>query len=205
MEGNLTFATRSIGLFWRENGSCSSRLKESQWVSEPLYDYFRRNRILDEGLRFLKRRSQCTMTATKPSKKCALVTQFFAASFLVSVVMVALSSLVAFPCNTTMSPEKPTIWLKTRDEIDVRRYATGADPGGGCRGCAPPPPDMTCGFLIQLVFCKKNYEVYWCWSRARDECTPSYKKSWIRPCARDTPVVEWKRPYSKKKRKCWIT
>ena len=34
------------------------------------------------------------------------------------------------------------------------------------------PPEMTCGFLIQLVFCKKNV-VYWCWSRARDECTPS--------------------------------
>ena len=146
MEGNLTFATRSIGLFWRENGSCSSRLKESQWVSEPLYGYFRRNRILDEGLRSLKRRSQCTMTATKPSKKCALVTHFFFASFLVSVVvMVALTSLVAFPRNTTISPEKPTIWLKTRDGIDVRRYA------------------------------------------------------------RDTPVVEWKRPYSKKKSKCWIT
>ena len=54
--------------------------------------------------------------------------------------MVALTSLVAFPRNTTISPEKPTIWLKTRDEIDVRRYA------------------------------------------------------------RDTPVVEWKRPYSKKKK-----
>ena len=27
----------------------------------------------------------------------------------------------------------------------------GADLGGGCRGCAPPP-EMTCGFLIQLVF-----------------------------------------------------
>ena len=32
----------------------------------------------------------------------------------------------------------------------------GADPGGGCRGCAPPPPEMTCGFLIQRVFCPKN-------------------------------------------------
>ena len=32
----------------------------------------------------------------------------------------------------------------------------GADLGGGCRGCAPPPPEMTCGFLIQLVFCKKK-------------------------------------------------
>ena len=35
--------------------------------------------------------------------------------------------------------------------------ASGADLGGGCRGCAPPPPpEMTCGFLIQLVFCKKK-------------------------------------------------
>ena len=33
----------------------------------------------------------------------------------------------------------------------------GADLEGGCRGCAPPPPpEMTCGFLIQLVFCKKK-------------------------------------------------
>ena len=24
--------------------------------------------------------------------------------------------------------------------------------------------------------------VYWCWGRGRDECTPSQKKSWIRPC-----------------------
>ena len=29
--------------------------------------------------------------------------------------------------------------------------------GGGCRGCAPPPPpEITLGFLIQLVFCKKK-------------------------------------------------
>ena len=33
---------------------------------------------------------------------------------------------------------------------------TGADLGGGCGGCAPPPPEMTCGFLIQLVFRKKS-------------------------------------------------
>ena len=38
---------------------------------------------------------------------------------------------------------------------------SGADLGGGCRGCAPPP-EITCGFLLQLVFCKKkNYVVYW--------------------------------------------
>ena len=50
----------------------------------------------------------------------------------------------------------------------LRYLVTGADLGGGCRGCAPlpPPPEMTCGFIIQLVFCKKiekkNYVVYWC-------------------------------------------
>ena len=53
---------------------------------------------------------------------------------------------------------------------------------------------MTCGFLIQLVFCKKNYVVYWCWSGARDECTPSQKRSWIRPCNIDCNINErdWK-------------
>ena len=35
------------------------------------------------------------------------------------------------------------------------RTEPGADLGGGCRGCSPPP-EMTCGFLIQLVFCKKT-------------------------------------------------
>ena len=47
----------------------------------------------------------------------------------------------------------------------VKVTINGADLGGGCRGCAPPPPEMTCGFLIQLVFCKKknkNSVVYWC-------------------------------------------
>ena len=34
----------------------------------------------------------------------------------------------------------------------------GAELEAGCRGCAPPPPtwpEMTCGLLKQLVFCKK--------------------------------------------------
>ena len=40
----------------------------------------------------------------------------------------------------------------------MHKNVTGADLGGGCRGCAPRPPllEMTCGFLIQLVFCKKK-------------------------------------------------
>ena len=35
-------------------------------------------------------------------------------------------------------------------------FYSEADLEGGGRGCAPPPPEMTCGFLIQLVFCKKK-------------------------------------------------
>ena len=39
-----------------------------------------------------------------------------------------------------------------------RPDGSGADLGGA----HPRPPEMTCGFLIQLVFCKKkNYVVYW--------------------------------------------
>ena len=38
----------------------------------------------------------------------------------------------------------------------VKLGEPGADLGGGCRGCAPPPPEMTFGFLIQLVFCEKK-------------------------------------------------
>ena len=49
-----------------------------------------------------------------------------------------------------------------RTHLQLAVEIPGADLGGGCRGCAPPP-EMTCGFLIQLVFCnKKNYVVYWC-------------------------------------------
>ena len=49
-----------------------------------------------------------------------------------------------------------------------------ADLGGGCRGNAPPPPEMTCGFLIQLVFCKKKPVVYWCW---QETSAPPPKKN----------------------------
>ena len=37
----------------------------------------------------------------------------------------------------------------------------GVDLGGGCRGCVPTLPEMTCGFLIQLVFCEKKKKTMW--------------------------------------------
>ena len=46
---------------------------------------------------------------------------------------------------------------KFREEGDLPLCTSGADLGGGCRGVrTPPPAEMTCGFLIQLVFCKKK-------------------------------------------------
>ena len=35
-------------------------------------------------------------------------------------------------------------------------YSSDLHVGIGCRGFAPPSPEMTCGFLIQLVFCQKK-------------------------------------------------
>ena len=48
-----------------------------------------------------------------------------------------------------------------RHQIDQQLCIPGADLGGGCKGCAPtpeapPPPEMTCDSLIQLVFCQQN-------------------------------------------------
>ena len=50
----------------------------------------------------------------------------------------------------------------------VERFKSGrCRDRGGSRGRVqgvhtPLPTEMTCGFLIQLVFCQKNYVVYWC-------------------------------------------
>ena len=65
--------------------------------------------------------------------------------------------------------------------VCVVKINAGADLGGGCRGCAPPWDDLRFSNITGTL--QKNYVVYWCWSRARDECTPSKKKSWICPCS----------------------
>ena len=52
----------------------------------------------------------------------------------------------------------------------------GRDLGGACRGCAPSLPpwdDLRFSTTTGILPKKKNYVVYWRWSRARDECTPS--------------------------------
>ena len=53
----------------------------------------------------------------------------------------------------------------------------GADLGGGCRGRAPPPPKITCGFLIQLVFCKKKTIWFIGVEVGQETCAPPPKKN----------------------------
>ena len=70
------------------------------------------------------------------------------------------------------------VQIKPKPRPDWSLLGVKSNSRGGSRGrvqgVRTPPPEMTCGFLIQLVFYqKKNYMVYWCWSRARNECTPS--------------------------------
>ena len=40
--------------------------------------------------------------------------------------------------------------------LNKEPFTTRSDLGRGCRGFPPPSPEMTCRFLIQLVFCKKK-------------------------------------------------
>ena len=67
------------------------------------------------------------------------------------------------------------LYQQINGEIAREAALTGADLGGGCRGCAPPLPrdDLRFSNTTGILPPQKNYVVYWCWSRARDECTPS--------------------------------
>ena len=62
--------------------------------------------------------------------------------------------------------KKLSIFTKKITADIITDYA-GADLGGGCRGCAPPPAPLddlrfsnTTGILQKKN--KKNYVVYWC-------------------------------------------
>ena len=61
----------------------------------------------------------------------------------------------------------------------LHQSSAGADLGGGCRGCAPPPPEIK--FRI-YVFTFKNFLAHCQWRHSL-EVHPSWEKSWIRPCS----------------------
>ena len=68
------------------------------------------------------------------------------------------------------------MWLREKQHT---AQITGADLGGGCM-CAPPP-EMTCGFIIQLVFSKKKLWFIGVEVEQETSAPPPKKKSWIRP------------------------
>ena len=57
-------------------------------------------------------------------------------------------------CVTCLIHHPKTLYRGSN--VWVHGMPSGADLGGGCRGCTPPSPEMSCGFLIQLVFCKQK-------------------------------------------------
>ena len=59
-------------------------------------------------------------------------------------------------CHSTFKAHAPKLILS----MSLTETAPNI-PRGGSRGrvqgvCSPPLPEMTCGFLIQLVFCEKQ-------------------------------------------------
>ena len=63
----------------------------------------------------------------------------------------------------------------------VNSRLSGADLGGGCRGCAPPSPEMTCGFLTQLVFCKKKKTMWFIGVEVEQETSAPPSKKILDP------------------------
>ena len=61
-----------------------------------------------------------------------------------------------YPLVIQIYPVDSILHLLKKWDQGEERQSAGVDLGGGCRGCAPPPPlpEMTCGFLMQLVFYK---------------------------------------------------
>ena len=53
---------------------------------------------------------------------------------------------------------------------------------GRVQGVHTPPWDNLRFSNTTRILQKKNYVVYWCWSRTRDGVHPLLKKCWIRPC-----------------------
>ena len=80
------------------------------------------------------------------------------------IVVWSFFSVFLIFCITSVGEKSPQHQETTgiSDPVLVRsilQAEPGADLEGGCRGCAPSP-EMTCGFLIQLVFCK-NKKTMW--------------------------------------------
>ena len=165
-----------------EVGFPLSKLKECEWLGSNYTARWPKNEyhclLLKEQAKenhvnvalFLIAQSPLSFSSPPTLKRCAT-----------EIALPSLFALSNYPCELSKKKKKE----KGRKERKRRKgqnnfcgramshpIRQGRILGEGARGVHPRlPPEMTCGFLIQLVFCKKkNYAGYWCW---RDECTPS--------------------------------
>ena len=70
---------------------------------------------------------------------------------------VALCSLKKTILREISQVKDPLIVLLRQNYECTQRSSRRGGSRGRVQGCAtPPPPEITCGFLIQLVFCKKK-------------------------------------------------
>ena len=82
--------------------------------------------------------------------------------------------------------------MKFQIFLKIEFGMSGADLGGGRRGCAPPPPEMTWGSLIQLVFCPKKKTMWFIGVEVEQETSapPSKKNPGSAPeCAIEHLVI----------------
>ena len=125
----------------------------------------------------------------------------------------------SYPLLPSTVTNNKKVWVTPRPF-----HHSGADLGGGCRGCAPTPPppfEMTCGFLIQLVFCKKTKPLWFIGVEVEQEpsAPPPKKNPGSTPAIyitvtsstinfapiqvyKTTRVIGWHRPNAKNG--CWI-
>ena len=67
-------------------------------------------------------------------------------------------------------------------------YDSGADLGGGCRGCAPPRDDLQFSNTAGILQKKKNMWFIGVEMEQETSAPPPEKKSWIRPCDCTNPL-----------------
>ena len=79
-------------------------------------------------------------------------------------------------------------WVSFLLMINFARNNTGADLGGGCRGCAPPPPWDDLWFSNTTGILQKKKTMWFIGVEVEQETNtpPPKKKSWIRPCNTST-------------------
>ena len=85
--------------------------------------------------------------------------------------------------NSTTHARYLRVWL-----VVLSVSEQGQIQGEGAGGATPPPPEMTCGFLIQLVFCKKRKTMWFIGVEVEQETSAPPPKKILDPPMRRSRV-----------------